>query len=218
MGDGMNKAKGNALILCLSLLCIAGVTYLARFVSGIGSRFLGIAALVGINLLNGLIALASMRLMKTEIHIDLKNKKQLFVGAVIALSLSLVIAVIPALCGYSLIGGHMEPSWFNLVYSLIFYLLIIGPVEELVFRVYLQDYFVSLFDKHKWLGVLIAAFLFGLWHIINGSFVQVLFTFGIGLVFGFARFKIGDCGYGGVALGHGLYDFLNVIVRMLIVK
>ena len=218
MGDGMNKAKGNALILCLSLLCIAGVTYLARFVSGIGSRFLGIAALVGINLLNGVIALVSMRLMKTEIHIDLKNKKQLFVGAVIALSLSLVIAVIPALCGYSLIGGHMEPSWFNLVYSLIFYLLIIGPVEELVFRVYLQDYFISLFVKHKWLGVVIAAFLFGLWHIINGSLVQVLFTFGIGLVFGFARYKIKDCGYVGVALGHGLYDFLNVIVRMLIVK
>lgn len=213
----MNKAKGSTLILCLSLLCIIGVTYLARFVTGIGIRPLGIAALIGINLLNGLVAFIAMKLMKMEIRIDFKNKRQLLVGAAIALVLSLVIAVIPALCGYSLIGGHTDFSWFDLFYSMLFYILIIGPVEEFVFRVYLQDYFVSFFDKHRWMGVVIAAFLFGLWHIINGSFVQVLFTFGIGLVFGFAKFKIKDCGFIGVAFGHGLYDFLNVIVRMLIV-
>ena len=96
-------------------------------------------------------------------------------------------------------------------------MLIIGPVEEFVFRVYLQDTFVSFFEKHKWLGVVVAAFLFGLWHIINGNIVQVLFAFGIGLVFGFAKYKIKDCGYVSVAFGHGLYDFLNTIVRMFVV-
>ena len=39
----------------------------------------------------------------------------------------------------------------------------------------------------------------------------------IGLVFGFAKYKIKDCGYVGVALAHGLYDFLNTVVRMFIV-
>jgi membrane protease YdiL (CAAX protease family) len=90
-------------------------------------------------------------------------------------------------------------------------------VEEFVFRVYLQDAFVSFFETHKWIGVVIASFLFGLWHIINGNVVQVFFTFGIGLVFGFAKYKLKDCGYIGVSFGHGLYDFLNILVRMFIV-
>ena len=38
-----------------------------------------------------------------------------------------------------------------------------------------------------------------------------------GLVFGFAKYKIKDCGYVGVSFGHGLYDFLNILVRMFIV-
>ena len=62
-----------------------------------------------------------------------------------------------------------------------------------------------------------ASFMFGLWHIINGSIIQVLFAFGIGLVFGFAKYRIKNCGYVGVAFGHGLYDFLNTLVRMFIV-
>ena len=51
----------------------------------------------------------------------------------------------------------------------------------------------------------------------NGNVVQVLFTFCIGIVFGFSKYKIKDCGYVGVSVGHGLYDFLNTLVRMFIV-
>lgn len=47
--------------------------------------------------------------------------------------------------------------------------------------------------------------------------MQVLFTFGIGLVFGFAKYKIKDCKYPGLAFGHGLYDFINTLVRMFVV-
>ncbi|MBO5147877.1 MAG: CPBP family intramembrane metalloprotease [Clostridia bacterium] len=85
-----------------------------------------------------------------------------------------------------------------------------------MFRVYLQDTFVSFLKKNKWIGVIIVSFLFGLYHIINGSIMQVLFTFPIGLVFGFAKYKIKNCGYIGVAFGHGLYDFLITLVRMFI--
>ena len=34
---------------------------------------------------------------------------------------------------------------------------------------------------------------------------------------GFAKYKIKDCGYMGVVFAHGLYDFLNTVVRMFIV-
>ena len=213
----MEKTKKNIIILCFSVILISVVTFLARFINYIEVTGLRIEVNVALNLFNGFIAFAAMKLTKMNIEIDFKNGLQYIIGAAIAVSLSLVIAVVPALCGFSLVGGHTDFSWFRLIYSLLYYLLIIGPVEEFVFRVYLQDVFVGFFDSCKWLGVVIAAFLFGLWHIINGSIIQVLFTFAIGLVFGFAKYKIKNCGYVGVAFGHGLYDFLNVIVTMFIV-
>lgn len=212
----MKPTKRTIVILGCSLVMICAVTFAARFLKYIDTSVLKILLKIVLNLMNGLIAWIAMKLTGMKVNIDLKNKHQYWIGATIALILSLVIAMLPALCGFSLVGNHMDFSWFVLIYDLLFYLLIIGPVEEFVFRVYLQDTFVSFFKKHRWLGVVIASFLFGLWHIINGNVVQVLFTFGIGLVFGFAKYKIKDCGYAGVAFAHGLYDFLNTLVRMFI--
>lgn len=213
----MKLTKRNIVILCCSLAMICAVTFSAGFIKYIDIRVFKIVAQVVLNLLNGLIAWIAMKLAQMEVDLDLKNKHQYWIGVTIALVLSVAIAIIPALCGFSLIGNHTDFSWFVLIYDLLFYMLIIGPVEEFVFRVYLQNTFVSFFERHKWLGVVIASFLFGLWHIINGNVVQVLFTFGIGLVFGFAKYKIKDCGYVGVSFGHGLYDFMNTLVRMFIV-
>lgn len=213
----MKITKRNIVIFSLSLAMMCAVTFSARFIKYIDIPVFKIITKVFLNLSNGLIALIAMKLTDMKIEIDLRNKHQFLIGIAIALGLSVVIAVIPALCGFSLVGNHAEFSWFVLIHDLLFYLLIIGPVEEYIFRVYLQDTFVSFFEKNKWLGVVIASFLFGLWHIINGSIIQVLFTFLIGLVFGFAKYKIKDCGYPGVAFAHGLYDFLNTLVRMFII-
>ena len=213
----MQKTGKNIAILCCSVILIAAVTYISRFINRIDAVWLRIAALVALNLMNGLIAFAAIKLTKMKVDIDLKKGSQYAVGFALALVLSLFIAVIPALCGFSLVGEHTEFSWFQILYNLLFCLLIVGPVEELIFRVYLQDAFMSFFQKNKWIGVVIASLLLGLWHLINGSFIQVLFTFGIGLCFGFAKYGIKKCGYPGVAFGHGLYDFLNVIVRMFVV-
>ena len=211
------KTKRNIAVLCVSMFCIIVITFLARFVKNINMLWIRIVALVGLNLLNGIVALIAMKLKRMKVNIDFKNKRQVFIGAIIAISLSVFIAIIPALCGFSLVGGHTDFSWFTIIYDLLFYMLIVGPVEEFVFRVYLQDMFVSFFKKQKWIGVVVSSFLFGLLHIINGNIIQVLFTFCIGLVFGFAKYKIKDCGYIGVSFGHGLYDFLNTVVRMFVV-
>ena len=152
-----------------------------------------------------------------KIGIELKNYLQFVIGLGIALTLSLCLAFIPAWCGHSLVGQHLDYNLGTLIYAFFFYLLVIGPVEELVFRVYYQETFILFFKKHKWIGVIIASALFGLWHRINGSFVQVLFTFGIGLVFGFAKYFIRQYKYLGLAFTHGLYDFLNVVVTMFVI-
>lgn len=213
----MEKSIKNYFILVASIIGIGVVTFSARFLKYIDILWLKIMAKIFLNLMNGAIAYLSMKQMKMQIQINLKNKKQYLIGAGIALALSGAIAIIPALCGVSLVGNHMDFSWFSLVYDFLFFMLIIGPVEELIFRVYLQDAFVSIFSRCKWIGVILAALLFGLWHLFNGNLFQMLFTFGIGLVFGFAKYKIKDCTYISVAFGHGLYDFMNTLVRMFIV-
>lgn len=213
----MEKSIKNYYILVASIIGIGVVTFSSRFLKYIDVLWLKISAIVFLNLLNGAIAYISMRNMKMLISVDFSNKKQYLIGGGIALALSAAIAIIPALCGFSLVGNHKNFSWFDLVYGFLFNMLIIGPVEELICRVYLQNAFVSIFSRYKWMGVVMAALLFGLWHLFNGNLFQMLFAFGIGLVFGFAKYKIKDCTYISVALGHGLYDFLITLVRMFIV-
>lgn len=84
-------------------------------------------------MLNGLIAWIVLKLAGMKVSLDLKNKYQYWTGVMIALVLSVVLAIIPALCGFSLVGNHIDFSWFILIYDLFFYMLIIGPVEEFVF-------------------------------------------------------------------------------------
>ena len=172
---------------------------------------------VSMNLLNGVTAFIAIKLTGVKIGIELKNFWQYLIGLGIALALSLFIAFIPAWCGHSLVGAHTKYDLGTLLFAIFFYFLIIGPVEELIFRVYYQETFISFFNKHKWIGVIIASAIFGLWHLINGSPLQVLFTFGIGLVFGFAKYFIKRFKYLGVSFAHGLYDFLNIIVTMFVI-
>ena len=71
-----------------------------------------------------------------KIGIELKNYLQFVIGLGIALVLSLSLAFIPAWCGHSLVGAHTNYDIGTLIYAFFFFLLVIGPVEELVFRVY----------------------------------------------------------------------------------
>ena len=209
--------KKKIIVLVVTTILLIGVTFLAWPIATLSQLWLKRLLAVLLNLTNGAIAFVAIKLTGIDIDLDVKNYWQYLLGIGIALCLSLGIAFIPALCGSSIVGSHQDFSWGTLLWSFFNFFFIIGPVEELIFRVYYQETFVGFLNKNKWIGVLIAAFLFGWWHIINGSLLQVAFTFGIGLVFGMCKYYIKNCKYLGLALGHGLYDFLNVIVRMFIV-
>ena len=209
--------KKKIIVLIISILSITGITFMAGLFSGVSDILLKKSIYILLNLLNGGVALIAIKLTGINIGLDLKNKKQFLIGLCFALTLCLCIALIPPLFGLSLIGKHINFSWGSLLLDLFFYMIIIGPVEELVFRVYLQETFIGFFNKNKWIGVILAALMFGLFHLINGSYIQVLFTFGIGLVFGFGKYFIKDYKYLGLAASHGLYDYLIVIIRMFII-
>ena len=209
--------KKKIIILIVTTLLICVFTFLGGFNAHIDNLILKRLFVISINLLNGVTAFVAIKLTGVKIGIELKNFWQYLIGLGVALTLSLFIAFIPAWCGHSLVGSHANYDIGTLIYAFFFFLLVIGPVEELVFRVYYQATFMSFFNKHKWIGVIIASALFGLWHLINGSPLQVLFTFGIGLVFGFAKYFIKQYKYLGLAFTHGLYDFLNIIVTMFVI-
>ena len=209
--------KKKIIVLIVATVLLIGITFLAWPIATLSNVWLKRVLAVLLNLSNGAVAFIAIKLTGIDIDLDIKNYWQYLIGIGIALCLSLGIAFIPALCGANFVGTHQDFSWGTLLWSFFNFFFIIGPVEELIFRVYYQETFISFFNKFKWIGVLIAAFMFGWWHLINGSLLQVAFTFGIGLVFGVCKYYIKNCKYLGLALGHGLYDFLNVIVRMFVV-
>ena len=209
--------KKKIIILVVTTLLICAFTFLGGLNIYIDNLILKRLFVISINLLNGVTAFVAIKLTGVKIGVELKNFWQYLIGLGVALTLSLFIAFIPAWCGHSLVGVHSNYDIGTLIYAFFFFLLVIGPVEELVFRVYYQETFMSFFNKHKWIGVIIASALFGIWHLINGSPLQVLFTFGIGLVFGFAKYFIKQYKYLGLAFTHGLYDFLNIIVTMFVI-
>ncbi len=209
--------KKKIIVLVATILLITGITFCSWLFSSINNAYVRLILSALLNLTNGAVAFIAIKITKIKIGIELKNFYQYLIGLGIALVLSLFIAFIPAWAGHSIVGSHQDYKFINLLINFLFYMLIIGPVEELIFRVYVQETFISFFNKNKWIGVILASMLFGIWHLINGSFFQVLFTFMIGSVFGFAKYFIKQYKYLGLSFTHGLYDFLNVIVRMFVI-
>ena len=209
--------KKRIIVLVVVTFLLVGITFSSWAIVGLENIWLKRWLSVLLNLSLGAVAFVAIKITKVEIGFNPKNWWQYLFGVALALTLSLFIAFIPAFCGSSIVGQHEDFDAVKLAWNAFNFFLIIGPVEELIFRVYYQETFVGFFKKCKWIGVIIAAFLFGWWHLINGTLLQVAFTFGIGLCFGMLKYFVKKCQYLGLALGHGLYDFLNVIVRMFVI-
>ena len=207
--------KKKIVVLIIATALIVAFTFLPQLIplTGIPS-FLFKAS---IYLLIAGVAIVGMILTGIKIDFDIKNKWQYLIGLGIALTISFFAAFLPAMLGHSIVGNHQDFKWHVFLLDFIFFVLFVGPVEELAFRVYYQETLCGFFKKYKWIGVIIAAALFGVWHLINGGLLQVFFTFGFGLIFGFAKYFIKNCKYLGLALGHGIYDFLNVVVCMFVI-
>lgn len=148
-----------------------------------------------------------------------KNKLwlQILIGICIAAILCFFVGILPILCGTSLIGSHNDMSAGRIVLAAVQDILFVGVGEEIVFRGYIQNQFTVWLKKCKWLSPLIAAAIFGLWHLINGSLIQVLFTTAIGCVFGYAKYFIKDCSLLSVIIAHGFYDFSLVLLTCFMI-
>ena len=204
------------IVLIVETLFIVGVLLMSHFVNITG--YWKLLWFPFVNILTATSAFVSIKLTDIKIDFEWKNYKQYLIGIGIAVVLGFSLGVVPALCGTNFfVGPHANFTYLDFFYELAFLILIIGPTEEIIYRVYYQETFKGFFKTHKWIGIIIASLVFGLSHIINGSLVQVAFTFGIGLIFGFAKEYIKDLHYPGISLTHGLYDFLLYVVTLTLV-
>lgn len=142
---------------------------------------------------------------------------QILIGIAIAAALCFIFGILPVLCGTSIIGSHSDMTAGQIVFSAVQDILFVGVGEEIFFRGYVQNQFTIWLKKCKWLSPLIAAAVFGLWHIINGSLFQVMITTLIGCVFGYMKYFIKDCSLLSVIIAHGLYDFSLILLTCFMI-
>ncbi len=207
--------KQSVILFIVALILIAGITFLSWAISLINIYAVRLCLILLLIVAYTAVAVAAIFLTGQK-HILLPSKNrlwlQILIGIGIAAVLCFLIGVIPILCGTSLVGAHSDASVTLILVAAVQDILFVGVGEEIVFRGYIQNQFTFWLKKCKWLAPLIAAAIFGLWHIINGSLVQVLFTTVIGCVFGYVKYFIKDCSLLSVMIAHGLYDFSLVLL------
>lgn len=166
------------------------------------------------------IAIAGMKLTDMDIkkNFRFKGAKQYVWGVASGLFVLFVITVVPSFFGISIIGGHYVFQIETYILQFIHYFIFVGPVEEFIFRVYVQETIADILPRFKWLGAVIAAGLFGVWHIISGSWNQVLFATCLGLFWGLCKHFSKNCTFISTSISHAMYDFGLLLAMQFIVK
>jgi membrane protease YdiL (CAAX protease family) len=128
------------------------------------------------------------------------------VGTVIP-TLALVL-VVPSALGVGAVG--------TAIIKTVYFYLLVGPAEEVLFRGYVQSRLNAVFEKPfrffgvEWgWGLVMASALFGLWHVVLsplgvGAWWHGVWTFFAGLIFGYVRERSG-----GVLAASILHSVLN---------
>ena len=208
-------SKNAVIIFLIALALIVGLTFSLWGVWSIDVSALRMCLTLLVTAAFAVVAVVAMKLTGQESKLLPTKRRlwlQILIGVAFAAVLCFFMGILPILCGTSIIGSHTEPTAGFLLFSAVQDILFIGVCEEIVFRGYIQNQFEIWLKKCKWLAPLIAAVLFGLWHIINGSLIQVLLTTLIGCVFGYSKYFIKDCSLLSLIIAHGLYDFSLVLL------
>lgn len=221
MGNNMSEScstKKRIIVLICSLVVLCALTFGVRVASLSASPIISFGLKSIIYLLIGLDAAISMKLTGMSLKFDYKEPYQYMWGCLLAIILFVLVGVIPVFFGIHMFGLQSAFNMLAFYKNIFFYFLFVGPAEELFFREYILETFKDFIkpSKAKVLSVIISAVIFGAWHIINGSLIQALFTTLIGMAFGFAKFYIKSLKLPGLAVGHGLYDFLGYVMTIFV--
>lgn len=135
--------------------------------------------------------------------------KQIGVGILIGLGMGCVLTLLPMALGFKRLvyTGSGFQSIREAVERLAYFILVIGLVEEFIFRGFLYTRLkeICLSDE---MPILLSSALFGVFHFSGLNFTQVLTPGLIGAFFCFCREKIQGCTLLSLVIAHGLHDWL----------
>lgn len=146
--------------------------------------------------------------------IGLKKEKilsQIGIGVLLAVSMSLVLTILPITLGLKeIVGNTTYTQTWKFVYQFIYAIFGVALAEELIFRGYIFKKLLKI-KNSKWFAIIISSVLFGLFHIFNGNIIQVFMTAFIGFIYCIFREKIKGCTLISLIVAHGVYDALIVL-------
>lgn len=103
-------------------------------------------------------------------------------------------------------------TWYK-IYISVYYLVMVGFMEEFIYRVVIQDYFADCLGKWKVLAPLLSTIAFSLSHYVAGSMLHNLIW---GLIWGYSRYFCKQVTYPVLAISHGVYDFGLLVIPLII--
>ena len=140
-----------------------------------------------------------------------KILSQIGIGVLLAVSMSLVLTILPITLGLKeMVGNTTYTQTWKFVYQFIYAIFGVALAEELIFRGYIFKKLLEI-KNAKWVAIIISSVLFGLFHIFNGNIIQVFMTAFIGFLYCIFREKIKGCTLLSLIIAHGVYDALIVL-------
>lgn len=135
--------------------------------------------------------------------------KQFKVGVSIALCMTCVLVLCPMIIGlkYLVYGGESYHSVGNAIGGFVRFLLVVGPVEEFVFRGFLYGKLKEI-CRSETAPIVISSLAFGVLHFSGGNFIQVIMASAIGAFYCWCMENIPNCSLLSLIIAHGMHDWL----------
>lgn len=144
---------------------------------------------------------------------------QILIGIGLGAAMSVVLTLVPHLAGFGnyVDNGNRYGFAWQFCWEFLYCTAGVGLVEEFAFRGFIYTRFKNIFGK-DFLAVIFSSVLFGLFHIMGGSIVQMIITGLIGALLCFFRLKIRNCTTLSIIIAHGVYDALITLFASLLLK
>lgn len=140
-----------------------------------------------------------------------KIPRQIGIGILLGLFMSLVLTLIPILLGFKdMVGNKTYDHTWQFTFEFVYAVLGVALAEELIFRGYIFHKLLKI-KSSKIFAIIISSLIFGLFHIMNGNIIQVFVTAIIGVIFCQMKEKIKGCTLLSLIFTHGIYNALIVL-------
>ena len=144
---------------------------------------------------------------------------QILIGTGLGIGMSAILTLVPHLLGFGSFvdnGSRYKYAW-QFCWEFLYCIAGVGLAEEFAFRGFIYQRVKSIFGK-DFLAVIISSVLFGFFHILGGSIIQMVITGFIGALFCFFRLKIKNCTTLSIIIAHGVYDALITLMASFLLK